>query len=126
MEQLVSFKSQVAAWRAVREWIWYISIVLLNWGIRTPSANSKGAVCSKTVKSYKDFIDTYELLQNGGALRLMLEDFGDKFKADPVSALRGLTYFDDAETEPMPEMLVTTDWEEIKAAHRRWVREVMG
>lgn len=76
--------------------------------------------------SRKDFVDTYELLQNGAVLRRMLEDFGKKFEADPVSALRGLTYFDDAETEPMPEMLVTTDWEEIKAAHRRWVREVMG
>jgi hypothetical protein len=66
------------------------------------------------------------LLQNGVVLRRMLDDFGEMFKADPVSALRGLTYFDDAEAEPMPEMLVTSDWEEIKAAHRRWVREVMG
>ena len=76
--------------------------------------------------SRKDFVDTYEFLQNGVVLRRMLEDFGEKFKADPVSALRGLTYFDDAEAEPMPEMVVTSDWEEIKAAHRRWVREVMG
>ena len=33
----------------------------------------------------------YELLQNGGVLRRMLEDFREKFKADSVSALRGLT-----------------------------------
>ena len=75
--------------------------------------------------SRKDFIDMYELLQNGGVLRRMLEDFGEKFKADSVSALRGLTYFDDAETEPMPEMLNTVEWLTMKRAVESSVREVM-
>jgi hypothetical protein len=71
--------------------------------------------------SRKDFIDVYELLQNGAALRRMLEDFREKFKADPVSALRGLTYFDDAEREPMPEMLLPTSW----LAMRRHIEEAV-
>lgn len=75
--------------------------------------------------SRKDFVDVYELLQNGAVLRRMLEDFRDKFKTDPVSALRGLTYFDDAETEPMPEMLNTAEWPIIKRAVEGSVREVM-
>ena len=75
--------------------------------------------------SRKDFIDVYELLQNGAALRQMLEDFREKFKTDPVSALRGLTYFDDAETEPMPEMLNTVEWRTMKRAVESSVREVM-
>lgn len=75
--------------------------------------------------SRKDFVDVYELLQNGASLRRMLEDFRDKFKTDPVSALRGLTYFDDAETEPMPEMLNTAEWPAMKRAVQSSVREVM-
>jgi Nucleotidyl transferase AbiEii toxin, Type IV TA system len=75
--------------------------------------------------SRKDFIDMYELLQNGGVLRRMLEDFVEKFKADSVSALRGLTYFDDAEKEPMPEMLNTVEWLTMKRAVESSVREVM-
>lgn len=65
--------------------------------------------------SRKDFVDVYELLQNGAVLRLMLEDFREKFKTDSISALRGLTYFDDAETEPMPEMLLERDWTSLRS-----------
>ncbi len=65
--------------------------------------------------SRKDFIDVYELLQNGVALRQMLEDFREKFKADPISALRGLTYFDDAETEPVPELMLERDWTSLRS-----------
>lgn len=74
--------------------------------------------------SRKDFLDLYELLQNGAALRSMLEDFRERFQTDSVSALRGLTYFDDAETEPMPEMLKPLDWRELRAALGQAVREV--
>jgi hypothetical protein len=65
--------------------------------------------------SRKDFVDIYELLQNGSVFRQMLEDFREKFKADPISALRGLTYFDDAETEPMPEMMLERDWPSLRS-----------
>jgi Nucleotidyl transferase AbiEii toxin, Type IV TA system len=75
--------------------------------------------------SRKDFVDVYELLRNGMVLRAMLEDFREKFTADPVSALRGLTYFDDAEKEPMPEMLNTVEWLTTKRAVESSVREVM-
>ncbi len=72
--------------------------------------------------SRKDFVDVYELLQNGAALRQMLEDFREKFKADPISALRGLTYFDDAEAEPMPEMMLERDWTSL----RSWILVQVG
>ena len=75
--------------------------------------------------SRKDFVDVYELLRNGAVLRRMLEDFREKFNADPISALRGLTYFDDAETEPMPEMLSTVEWRTMKRTIESSVREVM-
>lgn len=74
--------------------------------------------------SRKDFVDVYELLQSGVALRGMLEDFREKFKTDSISALRGLTYFDDAETEPMPEMLKPLDWRQLRLALEQAVRDV--
>lgn len=74
--------------------------------------------------SRRDFVDVYELLQKRTALRQMLEDFREKFKTDSISALRGLTYFDDAETEPMPEMLKPLDWRELRLALEQAVRDV--
>ena len=74
--------------------------------------------------SRKDFVDVYELLRSGVVLRGMLEDFREKFKMDSISALRGLTYFDDAETEPMPEMLKPLDWRELRVALEQAVRDV--
>ena len=76
--------------------------------------------------SRKDFVDVYELLQNGGWLSRMLVDFRDKFKTDSVSALRGLTYFDDAEKEPMPEMLTRTNWSTMRAEIQKAVREAVA
>lgn len=56
----------------------------------------------------------------------MLEDFREKFKTDSISALRGLTYYDDAETEPMPEMLIPLDWLAVRTEMEQAVREVTG
>src|SRR5688572_19792010 len=75
--------------------------------------------------SRKDFVDIYELLQNGVSLRRMLDDFREKFRTDAVSALRGLTYFDDAEKEPMPEMLSAAEWPAMRRTVESSVREVM-
>ncbi len=74
--------------------------------------------------SRKDFVDVYELLQSGVLLRRMLEDFREKFKTDSISALRGLTYFDDAETEPLPDMLKPLDWRELRVTLEQAVRDV--
>jgi hypothetical protein len=64
--------------------------------------------------SRKDFVDVYELLRQGARLSTMLEDFRVKFQADPISVLRGLAYFDDAELEPMPEMLTGITWADVR------------
>lgn len=72
----------------------------------------------------KDFVDVHELLRQGTALDDMLKSFRAKFQADQISVLRGLTYFDDAEAEPMPEMLNATDWSAVRRDVTRAVREV--
>jgi len=48
--------------------------------------------------------------------RFGLTDFG--------RVLAALCYFDDADDEPMPTMLVPSDWEAIKHAIRRQVRAI--
>lgn len=74
----------------------------------------------------KDFIDIHELLATGGSLANMLDAFKLKFpRAEPLVALRGLTYFDEVESQPMPDMLTSREWAAVKDALRRAVREVM-
>lgn len=76
--------------------------------------------------SRKDFVDVHELLQQGASLRDMLQAFDAKFSADRISVLRGLTYFDDAEAEPMPEMLTTREWKTVRSDITRAVRDFMA
>ena len=64
----------------------------------------------------KDFIDLYVLLRIY-SLAEIFEFFDAKFK--PVSYLRthllkSITYFMEAETEPMPKMLEKISWDEVK------------
>jgi hypothetical protein len=64
--------------------------------------------------SRKDFIDLFFLLQRY-TLSQILGLYSQKyFDASPYLALKSLTYFDDAEQEESPEMIIKTDWEEVK------------
>jgi hypothetical protein len=65
--------------------------------------------------SRKDFVDIYELLRAGTDLKHILVDFRAKFGVEEtISVRRGLVYFDDADAEPMPEMLVPISWTDLK------------
>jgi len=65
--------------------------------------------------SRKDFVDIYELLRAGTDLKHILVDFRAKFGVqETISVRRGLVYFDDADAEPMPEMLVPISWTDLK------------
>lgn len=62
----------------------------------------------------KDFIDIAFLL-DVFSLSEMFKLYKVKFSVSDYSfALRGLTYFDDAEEDPMPEMLIPVTWGEVK------------
>ncbi|RLG32418.1 hypothetical protein DRN80_06190 [Methanosarcinales archaeon] len=62
----------------------------------------------------KDFIDLAFLL-NICSLQELLELYKDKFSDGEIfSVLKSLVYFNDAEEDPMPNMLVTFDWEDAK------------
>lgn len=68
--------------------------------------------------SRKDFIDLFTILQTGPSLQEYLDLLPRKYgtgRTNAYQVLMSLTYFDDAEGEPMPKMNGPFDWEECKA-----------
>lgn len=67
--------------------------------------------------SRKDFIDLHAILKGGPILQDYIDLVPKKYGAGRASVmhiLKSLTYFDDAEREPMPRMLEPSSWEECK------------
>ncbi|MCX6783898.1 MAG: nucleotidyl transferase AbiEii/AbiGii toxin family protein [candidate division WWE3 bacterium] len=66
--------------------------------------------------SKKDFIDLYFLLQTYTLVKLF-ENLDKKYQGvnyNHIHIVKSLTYFDDADAQPMPRMHQEADWEEIK------------
>ena len=62
----------------------------------------------------KDFIDMYFLLQHF-SFDQILSFYMDKYPEHSVfRALLSMTYFEDAEVQPMPQMFVDVSWNDIK------------
>ena len=83
------------------------------------------AITSRGAK--KDFIDLYFILQQM-PLSYILDNFPKKYplkEIDPYCYIKGLTYFDDAQNDPMPHMLMPCDWEEVKNYFQNAVRELV-
>lgn len=65
--------------------------------------------------SKKDFIDIYFILQKY-EIGHLLKFYEEKYRDGSIfQVLRSLAYYDDAEEEPMPKMLIKVAWEEVKA-----------
>lgn len=67
--------------------------------------------------SRKDFIDLYSILRRGHTLQELFKLIPKKYgkgRANSYHILKSLTYFDDAEGEPMPAMIEPFRWEECK------------
>jgi len=78
--------------------------------------------------SRKDFIDLYGILQHGPSLREHLDLMAKKYGADRTNlyqVLLSLTYFEDAEGEPMPRMLEPFDWEQCTSFFVRECRMIV-
>lgn len=104
-------------------------IVEPEWDLRRASLLDLAAMKLLAVAqrgSRKDFVDIDALLDHGLTLPAMLDAFQRKFgTASRMNALRGLVYFDDAEGEPMPDMLVPLDWRTLTDRLRRLVNAVI-
>jgi hypothetical protein len=67
--------------------------------------------------SRKDFVDLYFFLRSGGSLESVLDLVRRRFEGldfNEYHLLRSLVFFDDAESEPMPQMLRRTHWADVK------------
>jgi Nucleotidyl transferase AbiEii toxin, Type IV TA system len=79
------------------------------------------AVASRGTK--RDFVDVYIAARDFG-LTTMLQWFERKYAQanyNRLHVLKSLTFFDDAEKDPMPHMLLPVDWPEVV---RFFLREV--
>ena len=78
--------------------------------------------------SRKDFVDLFLILQNKPTLEeyfdLLLKKY-DPRRMNTYHILKSLTYFDDAEAEPMPQMLIPFSWVECKAFFIRQARTII-
>ena len=73
----------------------------------------------------KDFCDIYFLGMKHHPLQDLLRLYRRKFKVKDISpVLYGLSYFDDAESEPMPHLLLKVQWKTIKKTIQNWVKEL--
>lgn len=73
----------------------------------------------------RDFVDVHALAIHARPLAEMLELYRRKFALDDVSrVLYSLTYYGDADRDPMPRMLTNVAWEQIKADIRAWVKAI--
>jgi predicted nucleotidyltransferase component of viral defense system len=78
--------------------------------------------------SRRDFVDLYVASQKYG-LEKLLRTFREKFAKvnySMVHVLKSLTYFEDAEHEPMPDMLVPLAWDAVKQFFWREVPPLLG
>ena len=112
----------VGAVSGVRVSVFHYPYVLLEEPVATrfriPVASLLDIGCMKLVAvaqrgSKKDFIDIHQLGQAGISVRELLRALNRKMPGvehNPVHVLRSLAYFEDAEAEPDPIMLVGYDW----------------
>jgi hypothetical protein len=83
-------------------------------------ADPRDIACTKvnaiaTRGGRRDFVDLYVAAQRYG-LAEILQWFEDKFRSTPYNRIhlyKALTYFRDAEAEPMPHMLVPVGWPDV-------------
>ena len=84
------------------------------------------AIAGRGIK--RDFIDLYHICKSGHRMSRLLSLYKDKYKASDskfIHIQKSLIYFDDAEIDVTPKMLIKTDWEEIKGYFRGEVKKIV-
>jgi Nucleotidyl transferase AbiEii toxin, Type IV TA system len=73
----------------------------------------------------KDFVDIFALGQRGIALSQMISWFVEKFGVrNTYHTINSLSYFEDADKQPMPPLLWSMNWRSVKKTIREWVKEL--
>jgi len=84
------------------------------------------AVSSRGTK--RDFVDLYFICQSAIPLQEVFRLFERKYagvRYSTVHLLKSLQYFEDAESDPMPEMLIPCRWSQVKRFFQGEVRRLM-
>ncbi len=81
----------------------------------------------------RDFVDLYWLCKHGRSLKKIIQCLPDQYPTvahDYYHILKSLTFFDDAESDPMPRIFFKATWKEIKKFFQQEVtaatRELLG
>lgn len=96
----------------------WLDDVVLEQGLRLASVSDIAAMKITAIigrGTKKDFIDIAFLLHHF-SLEEILHFYAAKYNDSSVfMAMKSLAYFDDAETDPMPDMFVNQSWQQVKA-----------
>jgi len=91
--------------------------------VRDIAAMKVNAITNRGTR--KDFVDLAFLLDHYGVDEVFGWYVAKYQDANPALALRSMSYFADAETMPMPRMLLPFDWEKSKKRIGEAVRELV-
>ena len=83
------------------------------------------AISSRGMK--RDFIDLFFVCKELISLKSLLSLFKKKYKSvnyNMVHILKSLAYFEDAENNPMPKMILPTSWQEVKSFFKEEIRKI--
>jgi len=94
--------------------------------LQVPVADPRDIACMKISAlasrgTKRDFVDLYVSARRFGLANL-LQWFDRKYgqtRHNRLHVVKSLIFFDDAERDPMPHMLVPLDWDEVKHFFRR-------
>jgi predicted nucleotidyltransferase component of viral defense system len=95
-------------------------------GLLDLAAMKLDAISSRGKK--RDFIDLYEICQSVFPLEQAIRHFEQKYAGvnySMVHLLKSLTYFEDAEDDPMPQVLTPLEWAEVRRFFEAEVRRLM-
>lgn len=96
----------------------WLDDVVVEQGLRLASVSDIAAMKITAIigrGTKKDFIDIAFLLHHF-SLEEILHFYAAKYNDSSVfMAMKSLAYFDDAETDPMPDMFVNQSWQQVKA-----------
>ncbi|GAI39212.1 unnamed protein product [marine sediment metagenome] len=83
------------------------------------------AISSRGMK--RDFIDLFFICKELISLKNILSLFKRKYKSvnyNMMHILKSLAYFEDAENNPMPRMIIPASWQEVKSFFKEEIRKI--
>ena len=83
------------------------------------------AISSRGMK--RDFIDLFFICKELISLKDLLSLFKKKYNSvnyNMLHILKSLAYFEDAENNPMPKMIVPTSWQEVKSFFKKEIKKI--